>query len=156
MACGLWNQNRALRVVSRLHAEPRLRAGSRRCQTHQSLHALHVGGADGQGFFVPPPGFLQVPPELGDLAAHVQDVVGHREEVGSFLGAGCGFCRLPNANVDFSCEGDSTGRCFSGSLPCRGPGNGCNLVGDIYISPTGAWQGPIQITQGPEQANPPP
>lgn len=37
--------------------------------------------------------------------------MGHREEVGSFLGTGCGFSRLSNANVDFSCGRRADNRC---------------------------------------------
>lgn len=54
---------------------PITRVGSPSPQTHQSLHALHVGGADGQGFLIPPLGLLQVASELRDLAPHVQDIV---------------------------------------------------------------------------------
>lgn len=126
--------------------------------THQPLHALHVGGADGQGFFVPPQGLLKVPTELGNLATHVQHVVGHWEEVGSFLGTGCGFCGLSNANVDFSCGEDRRGRCFPASVPGRGPANGCDSGwGHLFtFPPRESGRGPSGIHRAQSQAIPHP
>lgn len=109
---------------------------SRACAlTHQPLHALHVGRADGQGLLIPPLRFIHVPAELGHLAPHVQDVVGHWEEVGSFLGTGCGFRRLPKANVDFSCGGRAESRCCPSSWPERGPVSSCHSAWDLCVPP---------------------
>lgn len=62
--------------------------------------------------------------ELRHLAAHVEDVVGHGEEVGSFLRAGHGLRGLPDADVDFRCENEHR-RMHPESPPpdaCRRPG----------------------------------
>lgn len=72
--------------------------------THQSLHGLDVRGVDGQGLFVPALGFVHVAPQLGDLAPHVQHVVGRGEEVGGLLRAGRRLGRLRHGGVHLSCQ----------------------------------------------------
>lgn len=108
-----------------------------------------MGRADGQGLLIPPSSLIHVSSELSHLAPHVQDVMGHREEVGSFLSTGCGFRRLPDANVDLSCGERAESRCCLGPLPIRGPARRCpSAWGPLYL-PMGVWQ-------GPEPAGPPP
>lgn len=130
--------------------------GSGWLHTHQSLHALHVGGADGQGFFVPPPGFVDVSPQLGNLATHVQDVVGHREEVGSFLGAGRGFCRLPDADVHLSWGKRAEAVAFPVHCPSEALRTAATLVGDMTFPPGESGRGPSGICRAQSQPGPHP
>lgn len=71
---------------------------------YQPLHALHVRGVDGQRLLIPALGLVHVAPQLGDLAPHVQDVVGRGEEVGGLLSARRRLGGLRHADVDLSCQ----------------------------------------------------
>lgn len=80
-------------------SERHRRGEQKKRETHQSLHGLDVGGADGEGLLIPAFGLVHVAPQLSHLAPNKQHVVGHGEQVGSLLGAGRRLRRLAHANV---------------------------------------------------------
>lgn len=81
-----------------------MRRQTRRANPYQSLHTLDVRGVDRQRLFIPALGLVHVAPQLGDLAPHVQDVVGRGEEVGGLLSARRRLGGLGHADVHLSCR----------------------------------------------------